>query len=102
MDRVEAELARDSAPSPDEVTEPSGRHAKGIQRETAAYLIVRGANLGWTGRNRSPPFDIPAAPEPTMKVPVAGFTPPNRRVNGRQYLGRRTLQIRSEPRPGAP
>src|SRR5258708_6902093 len=57
MSRVEQHFGSGAAPSPDEVTNAFWCACAGGQRETAQYLIARGANVNWIGYNGLTPLD---------------------------------------------
>jgi ankyrin repeat protein len=57
LDRV-GELCADRTPSADEVTEAFWQACHGGRRQTAEYLLGRGADINWVGWNRQTPLDI--------------------------------------------
>jgi uncharacterized protein len=57
MPRVKAYFAGDAAPSPDEITGAFYQACHGGQRETAEYLLDKGADINWIpdwARGRTP------------------------------------------------
>jgi ankyrin repeat protein len=57
LDRVQAEFAREEKPSKDEVTNAFWCACHGGQRETAEYLLERGADRNWIGHDRLTPLE---------------------------------------------
>jgi len=55
LDRVEAHFAAESQPG-EQITNSFWHACRGGQRETAAYLLARGANLNWIGYDRRTPL----------------------------------------------
>jgi hypothetical protein len=49
LDRVEAYCTGDPVPAPDEITNAFWHACRGGQRQTAEYLLGRGADLNWIG-----------------------------------------------------
>jgi ankyrin repeat protein len=60
LERVE-EHVREGGATPDEFTHAFWQACHGGQRETAQYLLDRGADLNWVGWNDRTPLDIAAA-----------------------------------------
>jgi ankyrin repeat protein len=61
LDQVEEQFAAATPPTSDEVTEAFWQACHGGQRETAEYLLGRGAELNRVGWNDCTPLDIAAA-----------------------------------------
>jgi hypothetical protein len=61
LDRVREYFEVSTAPAPDEVTAAFWQACHGGQRQTAEYLLDRGADLNWVGWNELTPLDIAAA-----------------------------------------
>ena len=57
LDRVEAYFADGPQPTPDDVTEAFWCACHGGQREAAAYLLDKGADLNWIGFDELTPLD---------------------------------------------
>jgi uncharacterized protein len=60
-DRVKEHFSGATPPAPDEVTHAFWQACHGGQRETAEYLLDRGADLNWVGWNDRTPLDIASA-----------------------------------------
>ena len=61
MSRVEADFANDRTPTPDEITMAFYQACCGCQRETAEYLLGRGADINWIpnwGSKKKAPLDV--------------------------------------------
>ena len=58
LDRVEEHFTAAEPPTPDEVTHAFWQACHGRQRETAEYLLDRGADRNWVGWNDQTPLDI--------------------------------------------
>ena len=58
MSCVEEHFADSTPPTPDDVTESFWQACHGGQRQTAEYLLDRGAKLNWIGYNERTPLDI--------------------------------------------
>jgi ankyrin repeat protein len=58
MSRVEEHFDNSTPPAPDDVTESFWQACHGGQRQTAEYLLDRGAELDWIGYNERTPLDI--------------------------------------------
>ena len=58
LDRVEAGFAEGSGPDPQVVTQAFWSACHGNQRDTAAYLLERGADLNWIGWDEKTPLDV--------------------------------------------
>jgi ankyrin repeat protein len=56
LDRVER-WASEPTPSPDDITNALWHACRGGQRQTAEYLIQRGANPNWIGHERRTPLE---------------------------------------------
>jgi ankyrin repeat protein len=56
LDRVEECWASAPTPSPDDITNALWHACRGGQRQTAEYLLDRGANLNWIGHERRTPL----------------------------------------------
>ena len=57
LDRVEALAAQQPLPTADEITNAFWHACRGGQRETAEYLLARGANINWIGWDKLTPLD---------------------------------------------
>jgi ankyrin repeat protein len=57
-DRVDAAFASDTPPSIDEVTNAFWNACRGGHRETAEYLLERGADVNWIGHDHKTPLDV--------------------------------------------
>jgi ankyrin repeat protein len=57
LERVEAELAGQPRPTPDDITNAFWCACHGGQRETAEYLLASGAELDWVGYDDLTPLD---------------------------------------------
>ena len=57
MDRVVDHFSSETPPTPDEVTNAFWCACHGGQRQTAEYLLDRGAELNWVGHDRLTPLD---------------------------------------------
>lgn len=57
VDRVRECFERQPLPSPDEITNAFWHACRGGQRETAEYLLARGADLNWVGYDRKSPLN---------------------------------------------
>jgi hypothetical protein len=58
IDRLEAPLNTDPAPTQDEITQAFWSACHGGQRDTAAQLLDRGADVNWIGWDDLTPLDI--------------------------------------------
>jgi uncharacterized protein len=56
LDRVEEYCERQPPPSPDEITNAFWNACRGGHRQTAEYLLGRGAELNWIGYDRRTPL----------------------------------------------
>jgi ankyrin repeat protein len=56
LDRVQEHCAHQPPPSPDEITNAFWAACRGGQRQTAEYLLERGADLNWIGYDRHTPL----------------------------------------------
>jgi ankyrin repeat protein len=56
LDRVEAYCTGDPLPAPDEITNAFWHACRGGQRQTAEYLLGRGADLNWIGYDQRTPL----------------------------------------------
>jgi ankyrin repeat protein len=56
LDRVERYCERQPPPSPDEITNAFWNACRGGDRQTAEYLLGRGAELNWIGHDRRTPL----------------------------------------------
>lgn len=57
MDRVEDAFRKSPAPSPDQITNAFWCACHGGQRQTAEYLLQRGADANWIGHNGLTPLE---------------------------------------------
>jgi ankyrin repeat protein len=58
LDRVEEYCEREPPPSPNEITNASWNVCCGGNRQTAEYLLGRGAELNWIGYDRRTPLQV--------------------------------------------
>jgi len=61
LDRVEEQCAGANPPTPAKVTDAFWQACHGGQRQTAEYLLSRGADRNWVGWNDQTPLDIAQA-----------------------------------------
>jgi uncharacterized protein len=58
LDRVEALFAEGSGPDPQVITQAFWSACHGGQRDTAEYLLERGAEINWIGWDEKTPLDV--------------------------------------------
>ena len=58
LDRVEAVFAEGSGPDPEVITQAFWSACHGGQRDTAEYLLDKGAEISWIGWDEKTPLDV--------------------------------------------
>jgi ankyrin repeat protein len=58
LDRVDQYCLATPPPAAEQITNAFWNACRGGQREVAAYLLNRGADLNWVGHDRKTPLDV--------------------------------------------